>query len=74
MISTSIARGVASVVLLATRAGASFGQDRTAGCAEQDKETGMISFKGAQFPQEVILHTSFIYLRYGASYRDLEEI
>ncbi|MEO1607370.1 MAG: IS6 family transposase [Pseudomonadota bacterium] len=34
----------------------------------------MISFKGAHFPQEVILHAVFFYLRYGVSYRDLEEI
>ena len=34
----------------------------------------MISFKGAHFPKEVILHAVFFYLRYGVSYRDLEEI
>ena len=34
----------------------------------------MVSFKGAQFPQEVILHAVFFYLRYGVSYRVLEEI
>jgi putative transposase len=33
-----------------------------------------ISFKGAHFPKEVILHAVFFYLRYGVSYRDLEEI
>jgi len=34
----------------------------------------VISFKGTQFPKEVILHAMFFYLRYGVSYRDLEEI
>ena len=34
----------------------------------------MVSFKGAQFPREVILHAVFFYIRYGVSYRDLEEI
>lgn len=34
----------------------------------------MISFKGAQFPKDVILHAMYFYLRYGVSYRDLEEI
>ncbi len=33
-----------------------------------------ISFKGAHFPRDVILHAVFFYLRYGVSYRDLEEI
>ncbi len=33
-----------------------------------------ISFKGARFPKDVILHAVFFYLRYGVSYRDLEEI
>ncbi|CUJ98307.1 hypothetical protein RUE5091_01908 [Ruegeria denitrificans] len=33
-----------------------------------------ISFKGAPFPKDVILHAVFFYLRYGVSYRDLEEI
>ena len=33
-----------------------------------------ISFKGAQFPKDVILHALFFYLRYSVSYRDLEEI
>lgn len=32
------------------------------------------SFKGAYFPRDVILHAVFFYLRYGVSYRDLEEI
>ncbi|MDO9141596.1 MAG: IS6 family transposase, partial [Methylobacter sp.] len=34
----------------------------------------MISFKGAQFPKEVILFAVFFYVRYGVSYRDVEEI
>lgn len=34
----------------------------------------MVSFKGAQFPRDVILHAVFFYVRYGVSYRDLEEI
>ena len=34
----------------------------------------MISFKGAQFPREVILFAVFFYVRYAVSYRDLEEI
>ena len=34
----------------------------------------MISFKGAHFPKDVILYAVFFYVRYGVSYRDLEEI
>jgi putative transposase len=34
----------------------------------------MVSFKGAQFPKEVILHAVFFFVRYAVSYRDLEEI
>ncbi len=34
----------------------------------------MVSFKGAQFPKDVILHAVFFYVRYAVSYRDLEEI
>lgn len=34
----------------------------------------MISFKGAQYPKDVILIAVFFYLRYGVSYRDLKEI
>ncbi len=34
----------------------------------------MISFSGAQFPKEVILFAVFFYVRYGVSYRDVEEI
>jgi len=33
-----------------------------------------ISFKGAHFPKDVILHADFFYWRYGVSDRDLEEI
>lgn len=33
-----------------------------------------ISFKGAHFPKNVILFAVFFYVRYGVSYRDLEEI
>ena len=34
----------------------------------------MIDFKGAHYPSEVILYAVFFYVRYGVSYRDLEEI
>ena len=34
----------------------------------------MISFKGAQFPKEVILFAVFFYVRCAVSYRDLEKI
>lgn len=34
----------------------------------------MLPFKGSQFPKDVILHAVFFYVRYGVSYRDLEEI
>jgi putative transposase len=36
----------------------------------------MVNFKGAQYPKDVILYAVFFYvrLRYGVSYRDLEEI
>ena len=33
----------------------------------------MISFKDTQFPKEVILHAVLFCLRYGVSYRELEE-
>ena len=36
-------------------------------------KTLMISFKGVHFPKEVILYAVFFYVRYGVSYRDLEE-
>ena len=34
----------------------------------------MVSFKGAHYPKDVILFAVFFYVRYGVSYRDLEEI
>jgi hypothetical protein len=34
----------------------------------------MINFKGDHFPKSVILYAVFFYVRYGVSYRDLEEI
>jgi putative transposase len=34
----------------------------------------MISFLGTHFSKDVILHDLLFYLRYGVSYRDLEEI
>lgn len=34
----------------------------------------MISFKGAQFPKEVIFFAVFFHVRYTVSYRDPEEI
>lgn len=34
----------------------------------------MIDFKGAHYPQSVILFAVYFYVRYGVSYRDLEEI
>ncbi len=34
----------------------------------------MIRFKGSQFPKDVVLIAVFFYVRYGVSYRDLEEI
>ena len=34
----------------------------------------MIDFKGTHYPNEVILYSVFFYVRYGVSYRDLEEI
>ena len=33
-----------------------------------------IDFKGNHFPKSVILYSVFFYVRYGVSYRDLEEI
>ena len=39
-----------------------------------DEVGPVVSFKGAQFPKEVILHAVFFYVRYGVTYRDLEEI
>jgi putative transposase len=40
----------------------------------QVESQSMIVFKGAQYPEEVILFAVFFYVRYGLSYRDLEEI
>jgi hypothetical protein len=37
-------------------------------------EKSITSFKGAYFPKDVILYAVFFYVRYGVSYRDLEEI
>jgi putative transposase len=37
-------------------------------------ESLMISFKGTHFLKEIILYAVFFYVRYGVSYRDLEEI
>ena len=34
----------------------------------------MIDCKGTHYPSEVILYSVFFYVRYGVSYRDLEEI
>lgn len=34
----------------------------------------MSSFKGAQFPKDVILYPVFLFVRRSVSYRDLEEI
>lgn len=34
----------------------------------------MIDFKGAHYPKSVILFAVYFYVRYGVSYRDLEEI
>jgi putative transposase len=38
------------------------------------RSTVMIDFKRNQFPKSVILYALFFYVRYGVSYRDLEEI
>ena len=34
----------------------------------------MINFKGAHYPKSVILYAVYFYVRFGVSYRDLEEI
>ena len=34
----------------------------------------MIRFKGTHFPKDILLYAIFFYVRYGVSYRDLEEI
>jgi putative transposase len=41
---------------------------------EGERPTVMIDFKGDHFPKSVILFAIFFYVRYGVSYRDLEEI
>jgi len=41
---------------------------------EGEPLTVKIDFKGNHFPQSVILFAVFFYVRYGDSYRDLEEI
>jgi len=33
-----------------------------------------VDFKGAHYPKSVILYAVYFYVRYGVSYRDLEEI
>ena len=45
-----------------------------AGTSKAAEVKVMVSFKGAQFPRDVILHAVFFYVRYAVSYRDLEEI
>lgn len=39
-----------------------------------ERPTVTIDFKGSHFPKNVILYAVFFYVRYGVSYRDLEEI
>ena len=41
---------------------------------ESEHPTVTIDFKGNHFPKSVILYAVFFYVRYGVSYRDLEEI
>ncbi len=41
---------------------------------EGEPLTVEIDFKGNHFPKNVILFAVFFYVRYGVSYRDLEEI
>ena len=41
---------------------------------ESERLTVTIDFKGNHFPKSVILYAVFFYVRYGVSYRDLEEI
>ncbi len=41
---------------------------------EREQPTVTIDFKGSHFPKSVILYAVFFYVRYGVSYRDLEEI
>jgi transposase-like protein len=41
---------------------------------ESKRPTVTIDFKGNHFLRSVILYAVFFYVRYGVSYRDLEEI
>ena len=41
---------------------------------ERERSIVMIYFKVNQFPKSVILYAVFFYVRYGVSYRDLEEV
>ena len=41
---------------------------------EGEPPTVKINFKGNHFPKSMILFAVFFYVRYGVSYRDLEEI
>ena len=41
---------------------------------ERERSIVMINFKVNQFPKSVILYAVFFYVRYGVSYRDLEEV
>jgi hypothetical protein len=34
----------------------------------------MINFRGSHYPKDAILYAVYFYVRYGESYRDLEEI
>ena len=34
----------------------------------------LVDFKGAHYPKSLILYAVYFYVRYGVSYRDLEEI
>ena len=43
-------------------------------CFESEHLTVAIHFKGNHFPKSLILYAVFFYVRYGVSYRDLEEI
>ncbi|WP_221898649.1 IS6 family transposase, partial [Bathymodiolus japonicus methanotrophic gill symbiont] len=43
-------------------------------CTLIDAYDHILSFKGTHFPKDVILYAVFFYVRYGVSYRDLEEI
>lgn len=41
---------------------------------ESEHLSGAVDFKGNHFPKSAILYAVFFYVRYGVSYRDLEEI